>query len=142
MMKHILPINLVGLFMILFLAFSTLSCGGSGDNFVGSWQGTTSQDAQLAFQVKPQKANSNTPNIFCFGFNVTDSQFRSLATGCDSDALIFPVRGNTFSINHRVNQVTVFTVTGQFISETSAQGEIVDRAGSTPVTLTWTATKQ
>jgi hypothetical protein len=143
MPKHYFSVKLiVSLFMILFLTLASLSCGGSNDNFVGTWQGTTSQGAQLAFQVQPQKTNTNTPNVFCFGFNVTDSQFRSLATGCDSNALIFPVRGNTFSINHRVNQVTVFTVSGQFLSSTSATGQIVDTAGPTPVNLTWTATRQ
>jgi hypothetical protein len=123
--------------LLLAAAWLATSCGGgSFANYVGKWQGTTSQNSQLSFEVHAQQ-NTNVSAVFCFQFSVTGSQFRSLGTGCDSNALTFPFSSTTFNIN----QAPTFTVTGQFISPTQATGTITDTTDPTPLNLTWMASK-
>jgi hypothetical protein len=99
---------------------------------VGTWTGTTSQGAPLSFVV--QKDNT----VFCFNFEVIDSQFRSLSSGCDADALDFLVVDGQFSIN----RAPIFTAQGTFLTPTTASGTVRDTADVTPINLEWTATKQ
>jgi hypothetical protein len=124
---------IAGLSGLLSLAFVLLSCGNAGmPTFVGNWQGTTSQGQPLSFVVK----GDNT--VFCFEFKVTDSQFRSLGSGCDSSALSYLINVDSFF----VNSAPTFTAQGQFHGRTMAMGSIKDTADINPIDLMWTASKQ
>jgi len=142
MRRHFPAGKPMGVLLLLSLALAAGSCGGGGQsNLVGMWQGQTSQGAPVSFQV--QKTNQpNVFTVFCFAFNVTDTQFRSLGTGCDAGAATFPINAEAIAIKFPVNQTTVFTVSGQFNSSSFASGTIKDMAGNSPISLDWTATKQ
>jgi hypothetical protein len=120
--------------LFLAIALTLVSCGGSTvQDYVGTWQGTTSQGAPISFVVQKDLT------VFCFVFEVTDSQFRSLGTDCNDPTMRFPISGTTFAIS----QIPTFTAKGHFSSGTQAAGKITDTADpNITITLTWMATKQ
>jgi hypothetical protein len=130
------PGKLIGsMAVLLAVAVLLVSCGGGSSSiqtYVGTWTGTTSQGVPLSFVVQ----GDNT--VFCFSFEVIDSQFRSLTSGCDADALDYLVIENHFS----VNRAPIFTARGTFLTQTTASGTIRDTADVTPINLEWTASKQ
>lgn len=124
----------VGLATTTALAVALVCCG-SGNSYVGLWQGQTSQGANVTFTVQKNKT------VFCFEFGVEGSAFGTLSPGCNSTTSppdTVAINGNSFVIDGD----GTFQGAGQFMSYTQASGTIDITGAAPPFNISWTATKQ